>query len=132
VLLNLLLNSIEAIGANAANTAREAPGRIGIRMERAAAAGGGEGRILLTVYDTGPGVPEEIRARLFDPFYTTKAEGTGLGLSICQKIMEEQGGQIRCLPSAGGGAAFVLDLAPAVAENQKEEANREPEHPHRR
>ena len=112
VLLNLLLNAVQAC----------APGdRVGLRLARSAAVGGGEGRVRVTVQDSGPGVPEAARAQLFDPFYTTKAEGTGLGLSICQKIMAEHGSQIRYRPCAGGGSEFILDLAPASPTDPREE-----------
>jgi PAS domain S-box-containing protein len=106
VLLNLLLNAIQACGEG---------DEVGIRLERVAVVGAGEGRIRVTVFDSGCGVPAELRSKLFDPFYTTKAEGTGLGLSVCQKIMEEHGGQIRYQPRVGGGSEFRLELAPATA-----------------
>jgi signal transduction histidine kinase len=50
----------------------------------------------IDVSDSGPGVPEEIRGTLFDPFVTTKTNGTGLGLAISQQIVEEHNGDIRC------------------------------------
>jgi signal transduction histidine kinase len=103
VLLNLLLNAIQVCRRG---------DRVGLRLELAAAAGGGA-RPRLVIYDSGPGVDPAAQERLFDPFYTTKAEGTGLGLAICQKIMEEHGGQIRYRSGPGGGAQFVLDLTPA-------------------
>ena len=66
--------------------------------------------ILIT--DSGPGVPEEIRETIFEPFFSTKKEGsgTGLGLYICRNILEEQGGTITLDESTGGGAAFRLNL----------------------
>jgi two-component system nitrogen regulation sensor histidine kinase NtrY len=67
-------------------------------------------RALLEVLDNGPGVPEDERGRVFDPYYTTKAEGTGLGLAIVKKIVLEHGGEITCGESPAGGACFTIAL----------------------
>ena len=80
---------------------------------------------MLRVADTGPGIPAEIRARIFEPFYTTKApgQGTGLGLSLCQSIVEGHGGSIRAEERAGGGAVFVVELpVEALAEGERDAA----------
>jgi signal transduction histidine kinase len=61
--------------------------------------------------DTGPGVPEELRDRVFEPFFTYgKREGAGLGLSIARRIVEEHGGKLWIEGSEEGGATFVLSL----------------------
>jgi signal transduction histidine kinase len=65
---------------------------------------------LLEVCDDGPGVPLESRERIFDPYYTTKAEGTGLGLAIVKKTVLEHGGEITCLEASQGGACFRITL----------------------
>jgi len=72
--------------------------------------------VLLTVEDTGPGIPEGILARVFDPFFTTKPAGigTGLGLSIVLSIVREHGGQVRVSSPPGKGASFTVEL-PAIA-----------------
>ncbi len=69
-------------------------------------------RILVSVEDSGHGVPDEIRARLFQPFFSTKnhGEGTGLGLSICKEVVERAGGTMRCENLPGKGARFVISL----------------------
>ncbi|MCP4548737.1 MAG: hypothetical protein GY835_19945 [bacterium] len=105
IVLNLVLNAIQACADGDC---------VNIRIVRAAAARGGEGRVRLCVADTGPGVPEELQSKLFDPFFTTKVEGTGLGLSVCQKIMEEHGSGMRYRATESGGAEFSFDLAPAA------------------
>lgn len=66
--------------------------------------------VLVTVSDTGQGIPPEIREHLFTPFVTTKApgSGTGLGLASTKALMEEVGGSIRLDSGSGPGAAFVL------------------------
>ncbi|UPT74251.1 MAG: ATP-binding protein [Elusimicrobiota bacterium] len=66
--------------------------------------------IRLTVSDQGPGIPAEILPRIFEPFYSTKAEGRGLGLSIIFSIMRKHGGHITAESRAQKGAAFTLYL----------------------
>jgi hypothetical protein len=64
----------------------------------------------VTVSDTGHGLTDEIRERLFLPFYSTKHRGTGLGLSIAAKIVQEHGGSIRAEGNAPKGACFLLSI----------------------
>jgi len=66
--------------------------------------------VRLEVCDTGPGVPEGMRQRVFEPFYSTKATGTGLGLAVVRRIAESHGGSAEVLDAPGGGARFVLRL----------------------
>jgi two-component system NtrC family sensor kinase len=68
--------------------------------------------LLISVEDSGPGVPPELRSRIFEPFFTTKSEGagTGLGLSIAHSIMAEHHGWIHCDVSTLGGAAFQMEF----------------------
>lgn len=67
----------------------------------------------LTVADSGPGVPRELRSRVFEPFFTTRAAGVGLGLAIARQIVEAHAGSISVGESALGGARFVVTLPPA-------------------
>jgi len=60
------------------------------------------------VIDTGPGIPPEVQAHLFEPFYTTKKEGFGLGLFIVQKVVEGHGGHIEVKSRAGQGTVFKI------------------------
>ncbi len=83
------------------------------------------GAVEVTVSDTGHGLTDEIRERLFLPFYSTKHRGTGLGLSIAAKIVQEHGGSIRAESNSPKGARFVLRLPlmePAPIENAAEPA----------
>ncbi len=98
VLLNLLLNAAHAVG--------EHGGRVWVRALRRGA------RVELSVADDGPGVPQQLRARLFEPFMTTKPEGqgTGLGLYVSAQIVRAHGGALRYEPDVSGGASFLLDL----------------------
>lgn len=96
--------------ANAADAVEDQPDRrIAVSARRQG------GRVVLSVRDNGPGVPAAIADRIFDPFFTTKrvGSGLGLGLSISYNIMKDFGGELRVASQPGGGAAFMLDLAPA-------------------
>ncbi len=110
VLVNLVRNAVEAI--RDARPAKEgaARGHVVVRAEPTA-----DG-VSLIVEDDGPGVPEGTRDRIFDPYFTTKAEGTGLGLAIVKKIVVEHNGSITARPSERlAGAAFVLTLPPPTS-----------------
>jgi signal transduction histidine kinase len=67
-----------------------------------------DGQVVLSVEDSGPGVPAEIMPRLFEPFFTTKEHGTGLGLSIAHALVEANGGKLEALPPAKHGARFLM------------------------
>ncbi|MCA1574285.1 MAG: hypothetical protein LC770_07070 [Acidobacteria bacterium] len=101
-LSNLLLNSLQAT---------EKGGEITIAQNIEADA------LVISVQDTGPGISEELRQRIWEPFFTTKQRGTGLGLAIVRKRMEEAGGNARLVYSANGrGSRFELTMPLAVRE----------------
>lgn len=70
----------------------------------------GYAEIILSVSDNGPGINEEEREKIFEPFYTTHPDGTGLGLAIAKQIIEEHKGRIEVENSSMGGAMFILHL----------------------
>ena len=70
----------------------------------------GDDQISVTVQDSGPGLPEEIRRKLFQPFVTTKEGGMGVGLMICQSIIQLHGGSIDVSPETEPGTAFTFRL----------------------
>ncbi|MDR2338786.1 MAG: PAS domain S-box protein [Deltaproteobacteria bacterium] len=74
------------------------------------------GSVLLSIADNGPGMPPEVRRRVWDPFFTTKGpgQGTGLGLAICQRIVDSYHGRMELVTSEGGGAAFTMAFPEAV------------------
>ncbi len=100
VFTNLALNACQAMGEPGGTlkvSARPAQDvlRPGVEIEFA---------------DTGPGVPDELREQIFNPFFTTKRDGVGLGLSIVSKIISEHGGSIRLQSEPGSGACFHIFL----------------------
>lgn len=102
LLLNLLLNALEAMPRG---------GVVRVRLRRLPH----RNALALTVSDTGPGIPAEIRSRLFQPFVTTKENGTGLGLAICRQIVQEHGGKIR-VRSGKSGTTVQVTLPATTAE----------------
>ncbi|MBP6840059.1 MAG: hybrid sensor histidine kinase/response regulator [Kofleriaceae bacterium] len=110
ILLNLVLNAVEAVGG----AGRPGPGGATRGHIRVAAEAVGD-RIRIEVSDDGPGVPADVRPRIFEAFFTTKHEGgTGLGLAICRQIATDAGGSLELQDRPGGGATFVLTV-PAAA-----------------
>jgi signal transduction histidine kinase len=99
VILNLVRNAAEAAGSG---------GHLSVAVGRTADGGG-----TVTVDDTGPGLSAEARARLFEPFFTTRPSGTGLGLAVSQGIARAHGGEIDADASPIGGARFTLRLPAA-------------------
>jgi signal transduction histidine kinase len=101
VLLNFVVNAEQAILMSG-----RLPGRITIRSRDL------DGRVLLEVEDTGPGIPADHEAKLFQPFFTTKpvGQGTGLGLSISYGIVDSLDGRIGYRSAPAGGAIFYFDL----------------------
>jgi signal transduction histidine kinase len=66
------------------------------------------GRLMLEVHDNGPGVPEELIAHIFTPFFSTKTKGSGIGLAMVRQLIHGNGGTVRYVKSAGGGGRFVV------------------------
>src|SRR3954465_3800249 len=75
-----------------------------------AAASSENNMVEVSIADTGPGIDEEIRSRLFEPFVTTKRHGMGIGLSLCRTIVEAHGGQLWAEPGPNGGTVFRFTL----------------------
>ncbi|MCG8561167.1 MAG: PAS domain S-box protein [Hyphomicrobiales bacterium] len=67
-------------------------------------------RVEVAVADTGPGLAKPVKARLFEPFVTTKTNGMGIGLSVCRNIVESHGGRISAEDRRGGGTRFLIAL----------------------
>lgn len=78
------------------------------------------GSVTFAVSDHGPGVPAEMKKRLFEPFFSTKKTGLGIGLNICRSIIERHHGRLLCEDNPGGGARFRFSLAAASIPLTKE------------
>ena len=91
LLVNLLVNAIQAVEANGGGSVH-----VAARLE--------DGVLLVDVLDDGPGFPEGMRERIFEPLFTTKSGGIGLGLALCARIAAKHGGSIEAHDREGGGA----------------------------
>jgi nitrogen fixation/metabolism regulation signal transduction histidine kinase len=101
VLFNLVENAIQAA---------EEVGQEGLAVALEARLDEPRRRVVLAVSDDGPGMPREVAAHAFDPYFTTKERGTGLGLAIVKKIVLEHGGTIVLSSEPGKGSRFTLGL----------------------
>jgi len=104
VFMNLMLNGIDAI--NEGNVA----GDLTIKSQR-----NPDGQVLISVSDTGIGLPPERADKVFDAFFTTKPQGTGMGLSISRSIIESHGGRLWATGNSERGATFQFTLPATVA-----------------
>jgi signal transduction histidine kinase len=93
VLWNVALNGVQAMNGR---------GRLSVDVARV------DGHVALAVSDTGPGIPSEVRPRVFEPFYSDKPDGSGLGLTIAERIVAAHGGRIDIDSPPGGGTRVTL------------------------
>jgi signal transduction histidine kinase len=105
VLLNLILNGIDAMKA-VTDRARE----LGVSSALA-----GQGGVVISIEDSGPGLDPAIAQRIFEPFVTTKPEGLGMGLSICRSIIDAHGGRLWVSPGAPYGTRFHFTVPTGVS-----------------
>jgi len=97
VFMNLMLKAIEAM--------KDTGGELTIRSRA-----NPEGRLIVSISDTGIGLPAESTEQIFDPFHTTKPQGTGMGLTITRSIVESYGGRVWATANQGAGATFHFIL----------------------
>jgi two-component system sensor histidine kinase HupT/HoxJ len=102
VFLNIVMNAEHAVAAT----------RRAGRIEISTAAAPAGDRVIVSVRDTGDGIPADVASRIFEPFYTTKevGQGSGLGLAITYGIVQEHGGEIIAANHPDGGAVFTIEL----------------------
>lgn len=111
VINNLIINALQAGGGDI---------RIGITGEK------GEQDVILTVSDNGPGIPDNIAEKIFDPYFSTKAGGTGLGLTICHSIITQHGGEISVATGEKSGTSFIIKIP--AGQDKPEHIHREMAH----
>lgn len=95
-LINLVINAVQAAAR---------PGRVELTIDSEV-----EGHVDIRVCDDGPGIPEEIRGCIFEPFFSSKSEGSGIGLWIARQVAVAHGGSLTAANTELGGAVFVLRL----------------------
>jgi signal transduction histidine kinase len=105
VLMNLMLNGIEAMQET------KSGGQLTIRSTK-----GQGGQLLVSVSDTGMGLPSDQADEIFSAFFSTKAQGTGMGLSISRSIIESHGGRLWATSNSGPGATFNFTLPSAESQ----------------
>jgi signal transduction histidine kinase len=108
VFMNLMLNGIEAM--------KERSGELVVKSELF-----DDGQLLISVSDTGIGLPAGKKDQMFKAFFTTKPQGTGMGLSISRRIVEAHGGRLWASANSGPGATFYFTL-PHVTASSKSSA----------
>ncbi|MDA8387617.1 MAG: ATP-binding protein [Nitrospiraceae bacterium] len=97
VLVNIIDNAREAMNGS---------GVVSVKIEADAQ----RGRLLMKISDTGPGIPPDVREKLFEPYFSTKKHGTGLGLAIVHKIVSDHGGYLRVSENGPSGSTFEIEL----------------------
>jgi signal transduction histidine kinase len=107
VLLNLLLNAADAM-----SRVEDRPRELMVRTERDESGG-----VCVSVQDSGVGFAPQDSERLFEAFYTTKAQGMGIGLSVSRSVIERHQGRLWAVPNEGPGATFTFSL-PAGADTK--------------
>ncbi|MEM6333549.1 MAG: ATP-binding protein [Planctomycetota bacterium] len=108
-LLNLMINAVQAMAdARATHEPHGGADLLMIRTDRERRAG--QTLLRIDVIDTGPGMPDDVRQRVFEPYFSTKTAGTGLGLPTTRRIVEEHGGTIAVHAEPGQGTDFSITL----------------------
>lgn len=102
VLMNVVRNSIEAL--------EHTGGNIEVSVDWA-----DDGMVLVRIHDDGPGIPDEILSRIFEPFFSTKPMGTGLGMAICHSLIQQHGGSIQIQCEDGTQVDILLPAAQSTA-----------------
>ncbi|MEO0475536.1 MAG: ATP-binding protein [Planctomycetota bacterium] len=106
--LNLMINATHAMAD--AERDGQAHGGANELILRTSRSTGKDSKLCIHVIDTGPGIPEDVKAKLFEPYFSTKRTGTGLGLPTTRRIIEEHGGALALHTESGKGSEFTIEL----------------------
>jgi signal transduction histidine kinase len=110
-LTNLVRNAIQAIETSELESSAPREGSVKLKAWREGAV------VFIEIRDNGPGIPERVRARLFEPFQSAaRPGGTGLGLAIAAELVRAHGGQLKLESSGPEGTAFLVEIPDQVAE----------------
>jgi signal transduction histidine kinase len=119
VILNLITNAFYAVDEKKKQLAQEMSGglksyepTVSVSTVHSLSAGESRGEVLISVKDNGPGIPQKVLDKIFQPFFTTKptGEGTGLGLSLAYDIVKVHGGELRVETKEGEGSVFIIKI----------------------
>jgi signal transduction histidine kinase len=119
IFINLIVNACQAmpnggeIKISVVSKLSVIPAKAGIqaldsRLKHSGMTQDENGQVIITIQDSGPGIPKQQLARIFEPFYTTKASGTGLGLYVVKQLVEKNGGKVDVSSKMGVGTTFSL------------------------
>jgi len=97
-LTNIGINALEAMPDG---------GELELRLE------GVDSKAIITIADTGPGIPPDLMNKIFAMHFTTKKSGSGIGLYVARAVVESSGGELQVSSEAGRGAAFRIELPPS-------------------
>ena len=106
VFMNIMVNAMEAMAKQPLGETKSL--KIKSQFDTAAR------QVLVSLEDSGPGIPQEALKEIFEPLYSTKDEGAGIGLSICKDIINTHGGEIAAESEKGKGAKFIIRLPVAA------------------
>lgn len=107
--LNLMINATHAMAdAKRDGAAHGGANELILRTSRSSGKDGD--KLCIHIIDTGPGIADEVRAKLFEPYFSTKRTGTGLGLPTTRRIIEEHGGELTLHTEPGKGSEFTIEL----------------------
>lgn len=107
--LNLMINAIHAM-ADAKRDAAPHGGANELILRTSRSTGKDGHKLCIHIIDTGPGIAEEVKTKLFEPYFSTKRTGTGLGLPTTRRIIEEHGGELTLHTELGKGSEFTIEL----------------------
>jgi len=112
VILNLITNAFYAVDEKKKQNPEDYEPTVSVSTQHSLSHGEGRGEVLISVKDNGPGIPQKVLDKIFQPFFTTKptGQGTGLGLSLAYDIVKAHGGELKVETKEGEGTEFLIQL----------------------